>query len=140
MLKQSIIIFSLISFCIISGFAQASRVKPFNSDTLIGNWIGSWDGDTSGKFKMKIIKDSRGKFSGTIDTSPDDGEPYHIYFEPTVAKGNKVTAKFEDPYDELEVSIEAIVEGSTLKGKYVIREKAKRRKVEDGKLKATKMK
>ena len=132
------IIILVAAFCFNNVYAQRSRIKPFDSDVLVGNWTGTWNGDTTGKFVMKITKDSEGKLSGRINASSDTGEAFDIYFEPTVAKGNKITAKFEDPFDEREVSIEALLEGSTLKGAYTIRQKGRGRKLEDGKLKATK--
>jgi hypothetical protein len=98
----------------------------------VGTWSGEWSGGSSGKFEMTIAKDANGKLSATLTTKPDQGEGFTGSFKSVEASGAKLTMKIEFPDGETEATLQAVIEGSTLKGDYSIRAKANGEEVEKG--------
>lgn len=113
----------------IGSFAYAQS-KSENDPT--GTWSGTWTGGSNGKFEMTVTKDANGKLSATLTAKPDQGDGFSGPFKSVEANGNKLTMKFEDPGGESEATLEAVVEGSSLKGSYSIRAKANGEEAEKG--------
>ncbi len=97
-----------------------------------GTWSGTWTGGSAGKFEMTIKKEADGKLSATLTATPDQGDGYTVNFKFVEANGNKLTMKFDDPSGEVEGTLQAVVEGSTVKGDYSIRAKANGEEVDKG--------
>ena len=97
-----------------------------------GTWSGTWTGGSTGKFEMIIKKEAGGKLSATLTASPDQGDGYTVNFKLVQPNGDKLTMKFDDPSGEVEGTLQAVVEGSTIKGDYAIRAKANGEEVEKG--------
>jgi hypothetical protein len=97
-----------------------------------GIWAGTWTGGSTGKFEMTVKKGADGKLAGSLTASPDQGESYTTAFKSVVAEGNKLTIKFDDPAGEVEVTLVATIESSSMKGDYSVRAKANGEEVDKG--------
>jgi hypothetical protein len=136
MRKSLFLVLSLLCFCL-SGLAQEQVAVEKN---LIGAWTGSWSGGSNGVFEMTIIKNSDGKLGGSITPKPDGGESYTASFKSVALADGKVTMKLADPNEEVDIILEATIEGSDLKGTYLVRVKADGNEVDRGAITANKKK
>jgi hypothetical protein len=117
--------------------AGAAQAKATEKD-LIGTWAGKYVGTSSGSYEMTINRDAEGKLSGSVSPKPDDGEPYTTPFNTIKFADGKATMTCFDPPGNVEITVEATLEGSSLKGTYVVRAKADGSEVERGTLTGTK--
>jgi hypothetical protein len=134
MRKSLFVILSLLCFCL-AGLAQEQTASEKN---LVGAWAGAWDGGSSGTFEMTITKDADGKLGGRITPKPEGGESYTASFKSVALADGKVILKVAIPGDEGEVTVEATLDGSVLKGTYSVRAKEDGREVDTGTFTATK--
>jgi len=81
---------------------------------------------------MTIKKDAKGKLSASLTATPGKGGGYTVEVKSVEALGSKLTCKFEDPPGEVEVTLRAVIRGSSLKGDYSVRAKASGEEVEKG--------
>jgi hypothetical protein len=89
----------------------------------VGLWVGTWEGaGGNGGFELTLEK---GKESGLAGSVSVTGEPTYKATLRTVAiDGKKMTAAYDFPPDDsIEVVLDATVDGSTLKGAWVARQK-----------------
>ncbi|MPZ19420.1 MAG: hypothetical protein GEV06_16110 [Luteitalea sp.] len=85
-------------------------------DRIVGKWVGTWEGEGTGKYTMSIEHDAENGLGGTVDTTPDSGEAgYTATFTSVVVDGEKVTMEYDTP-DGAEVQIEGTLEGAALEG------------------------
>ena len=138
MRKQLTLSFLLVVFCLGIGFAKPTGNLPFDDSAIVGTWAGTWTGGSTGKFEMTIKKDADGKLSGTLTAQPDQGDGYTTSFKSVAVSGAKLTAKFDSPEGDAEGSLEGTLDGKTLKGSYIIKEKAQGSEVETGNWTTTK--
>ena len=113
MRKSLFLTLSLLCFCI-AGLAQAQQTA--SEKNLVGAWTGSWSGGSTGSFEMTIKKEADGKLGGSITPKPEGGESYTVSFKSVALAEGKVTLKLADPNDEAEITLEATLDGSGLKG------------------------
>jgi hypothetical protein len=125
---------SLLCFCLL-GVAQARQAGEKN---LVGAWSGSWSGGGSGTFELTVTKAADGKLGGSITPKPEGGESYTATIKSVTMADGKYTLKLSDPNDEAEITLEATVDGSALKGTYSVRVKADGNEVDRGTITATK--
>jgi len=109
---------------LIFGASIVAYAQSRSGADATGIWSGSWTGGNTGKFEMTIEKDADGKLSATFFGTPDQGESYTIHSTYIEFNGSKLTMKFEGSDSEAEAMIQAIIEGSSMKGDYSIRSKA----------------
>jgi len=132
---------SLLAGILIVGFGgvkgQRATASIDDLTAFIGAWEGSWSGDSSGKFQMTIAKSAAGKLSGSISAKPDDGDQYTAEFKTIDVNSGKLTAKFEDPNGDVEVTITGSFEGKSLKGTYTVRQKSDGTQLDTGSWTAT---
>jgi hypothetical protein len=121
MRKTALTILGLIVCC--AAAAGQAPQKATEKD-LIGTWTGKYSGGTTGAFEMTITKDAEGKLAGSVSPKPDAGDPYTTPFTAIQFADGKATMKCFDPPGEVEITLEATIEGSTLKGEYVVRARA----------------
>ena len=114
-------IVGLIMFC---AAAAAQAPQKATEKDLIGTWTGKYVGGSTGAFEMTITKDAEGKLAGSVSPKPDAGDPYTTPFTAIQFADGKATMKCFDPPGEVEITLEATIEGSTLKGEYVVRARA----------------
>jgi hypothetical protein len=81
---------------------------------------------------MTIRKEAGGKLSGTLTASPDQGEGYSATFKSVESIGSKLTIRFDDPPGEVEITLQAVIGGSSIKGDYSVRAKANGEEVDKG--------
>jgi hypothetical protein len=136
MRKSLFLVLPLLCLCL-SGFAQEQNAVEKN---LVGAWAGSWSGGSNGAFEMTITKNTEGKLGGSITPKPDGGEGYTVSFKSVALADGKVTLKMSDPNDEVDITLEATVDGSDLKGTYSVRVKADGNEVDRGSITASKKK
>jgi hypothetical protein len=135
MRKSLFVVLSLLCFCL-AGLAQAQ--KNSSEKNLIGAWTGSWTGGSNGTFEMTITKDADGKLGGSVTPKPEGGESYTSSFKSVALADGKVTMKLEDPGGEAEITLEATLDGSALKGTYSVRIKADGNEADRGTITASK--
>lgn len=135
MRKSLFVVLSLLCFCL-AVLAQAQQTA--GEKNLVGVWAGSWSGGSSGSFEMTITKDADGKLGGSITPKPEGGESYTASFKSVALAEGKVTMKMADPSDEVEITLEATLDGSALKGTYLVRVKADGNEVDRGTITASK--
>ena len=112
--------------------AAAQRSGRAQSDSPAGTWNGTWEGGGgSGGFELTLEKTAEGRLGGRVSVT---GEPaYKAELKTAVLDGNKLTATYDFPPEpSLEVSIAATFDGDTLKGTWVVREKASANEVAQG--------
>jgi hypothetical protein len=135
MQKRLVVVLSLLCFCWVSS-VQAQQAA--NGKNPVGAWAGSWTGGSNGTFEMTITKAADGKLGGSITPKPEGGESYTATFNSVAHSEGKVTIKLADPAGEVEITLEATVDGSTLKGTYSVRAKADGNEVDRGTFTANK--
>ena len=118
----------VLTFCL----GCLAYAQPKSGANAAGTWTGTWTGGSAGKFEMTIKKDAKGKLSASLTTTPDRGGGYTVEVKSVEALGSKLTCKFEDPPGEVEVTLQAVIQGSSLKGDYSVRAKASGEEVEKG--------
>jgi hypothetical protein len=135
MCKSLFVVLSLLCFCL-AVLAQTQQAT--SEKNLVGAWTGSWSGGSNGSFEMTITKDTDGKLGGSITPKPEGGESYTASFKSVTLADGKVTIKLADPSDEAEITLEAAIDGSALKGTYLVRVKADGNEVDRGTITASK--
>lgn len=135
MRKSFIVMLTLLCFCL-SGIAHARQAAGEKS--LVGSWSGSWTGGSNGSFELTVTKAADGKLGGSITPKPEGGDSYTSQFKSVVMTDNKVTMKLSDPQEEAEITLEVTLDGTSLKGTYVVRIKADGNEVDKGTLTASK--
>jgi hypothetical protein len=135
MYKSLIVMLSLLCFCLV-GLALAP--KDADEKSWVGAWAGTWTGGSSGSFEMTISKGADGKLGGSITPKPEGGESYTASFKSVALADGKVTMKLANPSDEVEITLEATIDGSALKGTYSVRAKADGNEVDRGTITASK--
>ena len=86
------------------------------NDPIVGNWAGTYDGDGTGKFTMSISRDAAKQLGGTLQAMPDEGGGFTVTFKSIVVDGSKVTMAYDSPGDGGVVTLDATLDGTTLKG------------------------
>lgn len=118
--------------------APGAAASPDDSDVLVGAWQGTWTGGSTGKVEMTFAKGADGKLTGSISPKPDQGDGYTVQFKSVEVTSGKLSAKFEDPNGEVEITLTGSAEGKTVKGTYSVKQKADGTEVETGSWTATK--
>ena len=121
MRKTALTILGLIVF---SAVATGQAPQKATEKDLMGTWTGKYAGSTTGAFEMTITKDAEGKLAGSVSPKPDAGDPYTTPFTSIQFADGKATMKCFDPPGEVEITLEATIEGSAIKGDYVVRARA----------------
>jgi|SRR5262245_47779765 len=135
MRKSLFVVLSLLCFCL----AVLAQTQQADSEkNLVGAWAGTWTGGSNGSFEMTITKDTQGKLGGSVTPKPEGGESYTVSFKSVTLADGKVTIKLSDPNDEAEITLEATLDGSALKGTYLVRVKADGNEVDRGAITANK--
>jgi len=110
----------------------AAQEQKVTEKDLIGTWAGNWTGGSTGAFELTVTKAADGKLGGSVSPKPDNGDPYTSPLTSVVFADGKATIKCNDPAGEVEITMEATIEGSTIKGGYTVRTKADGSEVERG--------
>ena len=108
------------------------RAEGAQADSAGGTWTGTWQGDgSSGGFELTLEKTPEGRLGGRVSVT---GEPaYKAELKTAALDGKKLTATYDFPPEpSVEVSIAATIDGDTLKGTWVVREKASANEVAQG--------
>ena len=127
----------LVCACLV-GLVQAEQST--SEKNLVGAWTGTWTGGSNGAFDMTITKGDDGKLGGSITPKPEGGDSYTVSFKSITVADSKITLKLADPGEEAEITLEASLEGSVLKGTYAVRIKADGNEVDKGTITANKKK
>jgi len=117
---------------LIFGVGYVAYAQSKSDADATGTWSGSWTGGSTGKFEMTIKKDAEGKLSATLSGKPDQGESYTIHSTSIESNGSKLTMNFEGPDGEAVATVQAVIEGESMKGEYSIRSKAGGEEVDKG--------
>jgi hypothetical protein len=116
---------------------REAAARPDDSNAFVGTWDGSWSGGGNGKFGMTISKGAAGKLSGSISPTPDSGDGYTATFKSVEVTAGKLTAKFEDPNGESDITLTGSAEGKSAKGTYSVRLKGDGTEADSGSWTAT---
>ena len=117
---------------VILGVGIMAYAQTRSGASPVGNWTGTWSGGSSGKFEMTIKKNTNGKLTASFDGLPDQGDRYTLQSTLVDATGAKLTIKFDSPDGEAIATVNAVIEGASMKGEYSIRTKANNEEVEKG--------
>jgi hypothetical protein len=127
---------SLLAILFIAGVAllsaQEATAKSDDSDAFVGSWEGTWTGGSAGTFGVTISKGAGGKLSGSISPKPDQGDGYTAAFKTVEVISGKLTAKFDDPNGEAEITLVGSVTGKSAKGTYSVKQKGDGSEVDTG--------
>jgi hypothetical protein len=124
-------LFAILALACLSATVAAQAQKATEKD-LIGTWTGKWTGGSTGAFDLTVTKGADGKLGGSVSPKPDNGDPYTSPLTSVVFADGKATMKCNDPAGEVEITMEATIEGSTIKGEYIVRAKADGSEAERG--------
>jgi hypothetical protein len=91
---------------------QASRAD----DPIVGEWSGTFDGDSTGKLGMTFTRDASKNLAGSINVTFDMGEGYTATFKSIDVQGNAVTLAYDSPGDGAGITLAGTLDGTTLKG------------------------
>ena len=130
MKRRATLCFCLFALSVITAAAQRTGTAP--ADSAAGTWNGTWEGGgSSGGFELTLEKSSEGRLGGRVSVT---GEPaYKAELKTAALEGNKLTATYDFPPEpSIEVSIAATIEGDTLKGTWLVREKGSGNEVAQG--------
>ena len=107
----------VVAVALISAVTLPSAQAPAAStDPIVGSWAGTYDGDGTGKFTMSISRDAANQLGGTLEATPDGGGVFKVTFKSIVVDGSKVTLAYDSPGDGGVVTLDATLDGTTLKG------------------------
>ncbi len=106
----------VVAVALISAVALPSAQGPAAKDPIVGSWAGTYDGDGAGKFTMSISRDAAQQLGGTLEAMPNDGGSFTVTFKSIVVDGSKVTLAYDSPGDGGVVTLDATLDGTTLKG------------------------
>jgi hypothetical protein len=116
------------TFCLLAAAGQ----KDASDNKLIGKWVGTWSGGSSGKFEMTVSKNSDGKLAATLIATPDQGEPNTMVAKSVDQTAENLKIIFEGGAGEVDVLMEGGWDGQDLKGSYSVRNKPQGEEVESG--------
>ncbi len=137
MRRAALGVIGLLVFGVVLG-AQAPKATE---QDLIGVWTGRFEGGGSvGSFDMTIAKDAQGKLGGTVTPKFDGGEQYTVPLTSVQFADGKATVKCPDQSGDAEITVEMTIEGSGMKGTFVVRAKADGSEMDRGTLTASKKK
>jgi hypothetical protein len=128
----------LVAMAALGGSAVAAPAdqkdgKSASKDSaFLGTWSGTWTGGSSGRFEMTLSQDAGGKLSGSISPTSDNGGSYTSQFQSVVVEAGTLTAKFQPPDGQVDVTLKATVEGAESKGTYAAHEKSQDMDVDSG--------
>lgn len=114
---------AIAGFAHLAGAQQKETKKAPDAKAFLATWSGTWMGGAGGKFEMKFEKDAKGNLGGSISPTPNDGAAYTVPFKSVVLESGKLTATFEPPDGQAEVTMTATVAGAAGKGEYNVRDK-----------------
>src|SRR5262245_51872253 len=102
-----LMIIPISALCILAATGQ----KDPSENKLVGKWVGTWTGESNGKFEMTFTKNADEKLSGTLIATPDQGEANTMTAKSVEYTAEMIKVKFEGPEAEIEVLLEGEFEG-----------------------------
>jgi hypothetical protein len=127
----------LLVFCAALG-AQAPKATEKD---LIGLWAGRYDGGSGGgTFEMTIARDAQGKLGGNVSPKSDSGESYTVPLTTVQFADGKATLKCPDSSGEAEVTVDVTIEGTGMKGTFIVRARSDGSELDRGTVTASKKK
>ncbi|HMD34098.1 MAG TPA: hypothetical protein VKH42_03975 [Vicinamibacterales bacterium] len=92
------------------------------SDAVVGQWVGTWDGSGSGNFDLTVQKKDAGH-AGRVAVTTDGGN-YDAELKGVAVSGQGLKATYDFPLDpSAEVAITAKFEGEKATGTWTLRPK-----------------
>lgn len=97
---------------------------PNNSTTdsvaaILGQWVGSFDGASSGKLELSI-QHSSNQLSGQLTVIITDGERYTTNLKKITFTRNRFTASYTEPDDGSDVTLSGELKGAALTGEWIV--------------------
>lgn len=97
---------------------------PNNSTTdsvaaILGQWVGSFDGASSGKLELSI-QHSSNQLSGQLTVIITDGERYTTNLKKVTFTRNRFTASYTEPDDGSDVTLSGELKGAALTGEWIV--------------------
>jgi hypothetical protein len=139
MLKKSLLSLFVLALTTFSpAFAGQTSPDTKIDSKVAGVWAGSWSGGSSGKFEMTITRETGGKLSATLQATPEQGDGSTFKSKSIETADSKLKIMLEDAEGNVEVLLDGVLEGTSLKGTYSVRDKAQGTEVETGSWSANK--
>jgi hypothetical protein len=123
------------------GAVPGAQAQKATEKDLVGLWAGRYDGaGGGGTFEMTVTKDAQGKLGGNVTPKADSGEQYTVPLTSVQFADGKATIKCPESSGEAEVTVEVTIEGTAMKGTFIVRAKADGTEVDRGTVTASKKK
>lgn len=123
------------------GVVLGAQAPKATEKDLLGVWAGRFEGGGSaGSFDMTITKDAQGKLGGSVTPKLDAGEQYTVPLTSVQFTDGKATITCPDGSGNAEVTVEVTIEGTGMKGTFVVRAKADGNEMDRGTITAAKKK
>jgi len=105
------------------GRRQLLTAGPLVQDRLSGVWKGTWEhsGGQSGTLEMTIERKSNGTSAGTMRAEANGAELYNTPIKEVSLNGNKMSAKYDLPDGQAEISLEGECLANSVAGTWSFR-------------------
>jgi hypothetical protein len=98
-----------------------SHSRPDSVAIILGQWNGSFEGASSGKFELTLRQDSSShQISGQIVVILSDGNRYSTKLSKAVFIKNQLTASYTEPDDGSNITLTGQLDGPVLKGNWAV--------------------
>lgn len=99
----------------------AQTLQQVTEKDLVGTWVGRYVSDDTGPFEMTLALNAEGKLGGSGWAKGDEAvEPATWIVESVEITADKIKITSSDPSGDVEFATEATLEGSSIKGTYVV--------------------
>ncbi len=124
---------------LVVGLAVGFGLAAAAQDKYFGTWSGGWQGPNGSSGGIELTLES-GKDDAPTGRVSVTGEPtYKATFKAVTFEGPKMNARYDFPPDEsIEIVLAATLDGASLKGTWLAREKASGNAVSEGTFSVTK--
>ncbi|PRY21126.1 hypothetical protein CLV58_15316 [Spirosoma oryzae] len=88
---------------------------------ILGQWVGTFEGASSGKLELALQQDSNTRqLGGQLTVIISDGERYTTKLKKVVFSQNRFTASYTEPSDGSDVTLTGELKGTALTGEWTV--------------------
>jgi hypothetical protein len=119
-------IFSLIGlFSLRVSYAQVAPASSSSTTgsvvAILGQWVGTFEGASSGKLELTIQQDNNNRqLSGQLTVIISDGERYTTNLKKVSFAHNQFTASYTEPDDGSDITLSGELKGAVLTGEWTV--------------------
>ena len=114
-------LFAVLGLASFGAAVPAQTLQKVTEEDVTGTWVGRYVSTDTGDFELTITRNADGELKGNGWARSDGREEADTWIVDSVQfENDKVTIACTDPSGDVELAIEAIPEGSSIKGTYVV--------------------